>query len=158
MPQPMHHRTTDLLTPPVKKSPRARLLVVGNDPLIRELHAVVLRMDDFEVATAEDGVAALELLAEERFDLVLTERHMPKLDGASIVLALRSAGSRIPVIMVSDSLADTPLPPGIVSKISAAIPKPARTTEVLSAVARALPPPSPRERPCRFGKVQLLAA
>jgi CheY-like chemotaxis protein len=133
----MHHLTIDLPTP-VKKSPRARLLVVDDDPLIRELHAAVLRMDGYKVATAKDGVAALEVLAEERFDLVLTERHMPKFDGASIVLALRSAGSRIPMIMVSGSLADTPLPPEIVREI--AIPKLARTAEVLSAVARALSP------------------
>jgi CheY-like chemotaxis protein len=157
MPQPMHHLTVDLLTP-AKESPRARLLVVGDDPLIRELHAVVLRMDGYEVVTAEDGVAALELLAEERFDLVLTERRMPKFGGASIVLALRSAGSRIPVIMVSNSPADTPLPPRIVGEISAAIPKPARAAEVLSAVARALPPPPPRERPCRVRGTKLLAA
>jgi CheY-like chemotaxis protein len=77
----MHHLTVDLITP-AKESPRARLLVVGDDPLIRELHAVVLRMDGYEVVTAEDGVAALELLAEERFDLVLTERRMPKFGGA----------------------------------------------------------------------------
>ena len=141
----MHHLTVDLPTP-VKKPPRARLLVVDDDPLIRELHAAVLRMDGYEVAIAKDGVAALELLAEERFDLVLTERQMPKFDGASIVLALRSAGSRIPMIMVSGSLADTPLPPEIVREISVAIPKLARTAEVLSAVARALSPAPPGEK------------
>ena len=133
MPHPTHH-----LPIPVEKTPRARLLVVDDDSLLRELHAVVLRMDGYEVTTAEDGVAALELLAEGRFDLVLTERHMPKFDGASIVLALRSAGSRIPMIMVSGSLADTLLPLEIVREISAAIPKRARTAELLSAVARAL--------------------
>jgi CheY-like chemotaxis protein len=153
MPHPMHQLTIDLPTP-VKKSPRARLLVVDDDPLIREFHAAVLRMDGYEVATAKDGVAALELLAEERFDLVLTERHMPKFDGASIVLALRSAGSRIPMIMVSGSLADPPLPPEIVREISVAIPKLARTAEVLSAVAGALSPAPPRAGkpvPCSEG-------
>jgi CheY-like chemotaxis protein len=157
MPHPINRFTLDF-TALVKKLPRARLLVVNDDLLIRELHAAVLRMDGYEVATAADGVAALELLAEERFDLVLTERHMPKFDGVSILLALRSAGSRIPLIMISGSLADNPLPPAIVREISAAIPKRARTAEVLSAVARALSNPPPHESPHRPLRAQFLTA
>ena len=153
----MHRFTMDVTTL-VEESPRARLLIVNDDLLIRELHAVVLRMDGYEVATVADGVAALELLAEEHFDLVLTERHMPKFDGASILLALRSAGSRIPVIMISGSLTDNQLPPGIVREISAALPKRARTAEVLSAVARALSPAPSHESPRRPPRAHLVTA
>jgi CheY-like chemotaxis protein len=157
MPPSIRHFTIDLATP-VERLARARLLVVYDDPLIRELHAAVLRVDGYKVVTAEDGVTALELLAEQRFDLVLIERHMPMFDGPSIVLALRSAGSPIPIIMFSGSLADTSLPPGIVREISATIPKHARTAEVLSAVARALSPAPGRERPCRPWRAQLVTA
>ena len=145
----MHHLA------PVNKSPRGHLLVVDDDQVIRELHALVLSLEGYEVATAEDGVAALERLATEQFDLVLTDRHMPNLDGVSMVLALRSAGSRIPVVMVSGSLADTPLPPAVAREVSAALPKPARTAEVLSAVARALRPAPLRESLSHFRRVHL---
>ena len=141
----MQHLTIDF-TASFKESRRARLLVVDDDPFVRDLHTTVLRLNGYEIATAEDGVDALEQLADERFDLVLTDRNIPSIDGASIVLALRSAGSQIPIIMVSGSLAQTPLPAAIAREIFAAIPKPAQIAEVLSAVARAYhrrPPPSP---------------
>lgn len=118
--------------------PRARVLVVDDDELIRHLHSRILTMAGYEVETAEDGVAALERLATAAFDLVLTDKHIPRLSGSNIVLSLRSAGSKIPVVMVSGSLAMHPLPPEVAREVFAALPKPARTSEVLSAVALAL--------------------
>jgi DNA-binding response OmpR family regulator len=98
------------------------LLIVDDDPLIRELHTRVLQSEGYEVETAGDGAAALERLAVKKFDLVVIDRAMPNLDGASMVLALRSAGSRIPVVMVTGSLAQAPLPPRIAHEVSAALP------------------------------------
>ena len=139
-------------------SSRARLLVVDDDPLLRELHATVLRIFGYEVATAEDGADALEQLAEESFDLVLTDRQMPNLDGVSMVLALRSAGSVIPIIMFSGSLSHAPLPAAVAGEFFAAIPKPARTPEVFSAVAAALDCASRRREPRQIRDAHLLAA
>ena len=125
---------------------RGRILVVDDDCVIAGLHAAVLELEGYEVVTAENGEDALMQLAFDRFDLVLTDRNMPVLDGASMVLALRTAGSRIPVVMVSGSLAFSPLPPAVACEISAALPKPARVAEVLAAIARALKPASEEER------------
>jgi len=137
----MHHAAR--LTSSSNKSPRARLLVVDDEHLIRELYGRVLSLDGYEVETAEDGAAGLEWLAKEHFDLVLTDRQMPQLDGASMLLAIRSAGSRIPVIMISASLAAQPLPAGIAKELSAGLLKPAGRAELLAAVAAALRPASP---------------
>lgn len=153
----MKHRSTDI-SATSRQSSRARLLVVDDDPLLRELHATVLRIYGYEVATAENGVDALEQLAEEPFDLVLTDRQMPNLDGVSIVLALRSAGSGIPVIMFSGSLSHAPLPAAVAGEFFAAIPKPARTPEVLSAVAAALDPAPRRPDLLQVRNDHLLAA
>lgn len=125
-------------TPPVHRVPYARVLIVDDDPEIRRLHARVLTLEGYVVETAEDGADALERLAEEDFDLVLTDKQMPNLDGTGIVLALRSAGSQIPVVMVSGSLARHPLPESVAGEIFVALPKPARITEIISAVALAL--------------------
>ena len=65
-------------------SPRPRLLIVDDDPCIRELHTLVLRSEGYEVETAADGAAALERLAVKIFDLVVTDRAMPT-DGASLI-------------------------------------------------------------------------
>jgi len=116
----------------------ARVLVVDDNQALCELHAEALKLEGYEVVACFDGVDALEQLAADQFDLVVTDRIMPVLDGASMILALRSAGSRIPVVMVSGSLVQTPLPPGVAREISAALPKPARLREMLAAVARAL--------------------
>jgi len=117
---------------------RPRLLIVNEDPLTRELHTLVLSLEGYDVETACDGAAALERLAVEQFDAVVTNRAMPNLDGASMVLALRSAGSEVPIVMVSGSLSEAPLLRLVACEISAVVPKPARTNEILSAVAHAL--------------------
>ena len=117
---------------------RPRLLVVNENPLTRELHTLVLNLEGYDVETACDGAAALERLAVEQFDAVVTNRAMPNLDGASMVLALRSAGSEVPIVMVSGSLSEAPLLRLVACEISAVAPKPARTNEILSAVAHAL--------------------
>ena len=122
---------------PISAHP-ARILVVDDNQALCGLHAEVLEMEGYEVATAADGSEALERLASEKFDLVITDRVMPVLDGASMILALRSAGVRIPVVMVSGSLVQSPLPPGVAREVSAALPKPARLDEMIAAVARAL--------------------
>ena len=126
--------------------PRARLLIVDDDQLIRELHARVLNLAGYDTETAGNGVEALERLADEPFDLVLTDKQMPGLSGANIVLALRSAGSRIPIVMVSGSITQYPLPPAVAREVFVALPKPARSAEVISAVALAL---SSRPAPTR---------
>jgi len=133
----MPHSTRNLDVP-ASRLPRARLLVVDDDQLIRELHARVLIVAGYEVETAEDGIDALERLAEEPFDLVITDNYMPRLSGSNVTLTLRSAGSRIPVVMVSGSLAATPLPAGVAREVFVALCKPARSAEVVSAVALAL--------------------
>lgn len=116
----------------------ARILVVDDDQLVCGLHALVLERQGYEVVTAENGADALNQLSWGEFDLVITDRQMPILDGASLVQALRSSGSRIPVIMISSSLATSPLPAAISRELAAALMKPARPSEVLDATARAL--------------------
>jgi CheY-like chemotaxis protein len=123
--------------------PGARILVVDDDEDIRKLHAAILTLEGYEVEMAEDGADALEQLTTGRFDLVFTDRLMPVLDGERLVLALRSAGIRTPVVIVSGSLAQCPLSERVAREVSAALSKPIRATEVLAAIFRALHPFQP---------------
>ena len=136
----IHSFTSQAAITAAAGAPAPRILIVDHDVLVCGLHAAVLELSGYEVETAENGEDALTELACGHFDLVLTDRHLPILDGASLVLALRSAGSRIPVVMVSRSLAHEPLPPGVAREVSATLPKPARVAEILAAVAAALLP------------------
>ena len=61
---------------------RAHILLVDDDPLISELVLDMLVMDGYAVDTAPNGVAALDKLENQRYDLIVTDLHMPKLDGS----------------------------------------------------------------------------
>lgn len=141
---PNEHRVADSGT-----STRARVLIVDDDAQVSELYTLVLTEAGYEVVTALDGAVALEQFADRPFDLVLTDRYMPNLDGANMILAIRSAGSKIPIVMASGSLVRQPLPPAISRELSAALPKPVHVTEIVAAVERALNSP-PRESLLRF--------
>ena len=63
---------------------RARILLVDDDPMITELIIDMLSLDGYDVETAPNGVAALEKVQGRPYDLILTDLHMPKLDGADL--------------------------------------------------------------------------
>jgi len=123
---------------PIPLTPPARILIVDDDHLLCGLHSLVLERHGYDTVTAENGEDALTQLSFGHFDLVVTDRAMPVLDGASMVLALRSAGSRIPVIMISGSLALSPLPPAVAREVNIALLKPAHPKEIIEAVAQVL--------------------
>lgn len=61
-----------------------RVLVVDDEPELAELMRTMLEDAGYEVATAETGAVALEMLAEVRFDAIVSDLHMPGLDGAGL--------------------------------------------------------------------------
>ena len=119
----------------------ARILVVDDDVVLRSTHEAVLQFEGYHTESAEDGEEALVMLATSRFDLVLTDRNMPNLDGCGLIRALRKGGSRIPVMMVSGSLAgDGTLPDDVRNEVTVALPKPALVRDILAGVAHSLRP------------------
>jgi CheY-like chemotaxis protein len=140
-----HTATIDVLatSPSANNSTRPRLLVVEDDAAMRELHALVLNLQGYQVEIACDGAAGLERLADEEFDLVVdvvvTERAMPNLDGVRMVLALRSAGSKYPDRHGLRFPRGGTATAQVACEFSAMPRKPTRTAEILSAVAHALP-------------------
>ncbi len=83
----------------------ARILLVEDDPSIREVTAIGLRQAGFTVTTASDGQAGLERFAAEPFDLVLLDVMLPRLDGLEVCRAIRRT-STVPVVMLT-ARADT---------------------------------------------------
>lgn len=80
-----------------------RLLVVDDVQDDRLISARHLELLGYECAFAEDGEAALSLISEERFDLVLLDILMPGLNGISVLKRVRETHSRdeLPVIMLT---------------------------------------------------------
>src|SRR4051812_2844448 len=78
----------------------ARILLVEDDPSIREVTAMGLRAAGFEVETAPDGVAGLERWRKAEPDLVLLDVMLPRMDGLEVCREIRRA-STTPVVMLT---------------------------------------------------------
>jgi two-component system, OmpR family, response regulator MprA len=78
-----------------------RLLVVDDDPAIRQALELVLGVSGFAVTSAADGRAAMRTLAAERSDAVILDVLMPGLDGLEVCRRMRAAGDRTPVLMLT---------------------------------------------------------
>ncbi|RKS76742.1 response regulator receiver domain-containing protein [Actinomadura pelletieri DSM 43383] len=83
--------------------PLGRVLVVDDDEVIRQLIAVNLQLEGFEVATAVDGQDCLERVAEVRPDVVTLDVMMPRLDGWVTAVRLREdpETAHIRVVMIT---------------------------------------------------------
>lgn len=95
----------DINTRPTKarslgSTPRATLLVVDDDPDVREMLRMLFS-HRFDVITVKSGKQALEILASYPVDVVLLDLLMPELDGLAVLERLRASGCKARVIVVS---------------------------------------------------------
>ncbi len=83
----------------------ATILLIEDDPSIREVTAIGLRNAGFTVETADDGRAGLDRFEAGSFDLVLLDVMLPRLDGLEVARAIRRT-STLPIVMLT-ARADT---------------------------------------------------
>lgn len=76
------------------------ILVVEDEPSLREVVSLYLRRAGYQVATAADGQAALDWLAQATPDLVVLDLMLPKVDGLAVTRWLRARGDT-PIIMLT---------------------------------------------------------
>ena len=88
----------------VKKTPKIHsILVVDDSHTTRHIEQIILEAENYNVATAVDGIEALEKMKQYKFDLVVTDVKMPRMDGFVLLHNMRHKDELkdIPVIMVS---------------------------------------------------------
>jgi two-component system, OmpR family, response regulator MprA len=78
-----------------------RILVVDDEPAVREVLDRILRFEGFEVAVAGDGREAVRSQAAAPADAVLLDVLMPGLDGLEVCRRMRDTGDRTPVLMLT---------------------------------------------------------
>jgi len=78
-----------------------RILVVENDPAVRDALARALCHEGYTVETAGEGGTALAMIRDETFGLILLDIMMPHLDGIEVCRRIRSSGDDTPVLMVT---------------------------------------------------------
>ena len=80
----------------------ARVLVVDDDPAIRQLLTDVLEMEGYEVSVVGDGVSAVRTVTADSPDFVVLDVMMPGLDGFGVLSAIRALpGEPVPVLMLT---------------------------------------------------------
>jgi two-component system, OmpR family, response regulator MprA len=79
----------------------ATVLIAEDDRSVRQALERALRLEGYVVVSANDGLAALELVASSEPNLVLLDVTMPFLDGFSVCRELRARSNRVPVLMLT---------------------------------------------------------
>lgn len=97
----------------------AIILLVDDDPLLRETVAAALKTAGHEVMEARDGVKALQQFSRRRPDLIITDIFMPERDGLETIIAVRKLQPAIPVIAMSGHSDDSSLYLHVAHKLGA---------------------------------------
>jgi two-component system OmpR family response regulator len=82
-------------------SQQPKVLVIDDEPGVRGLIGEALSLSEITAVQAADGLEALSFLRRERFDLLILDINMPKLDGLALLEKLRTEGMSVPVLMLS---------------------------------------------------------
>jgi DNA-binding response OmpR family regulator len=86
----------------VAERARQRILVVDDDPSIRETLRIALSKAGYEVLQARDGEEATRLWRDQGADLIITDLHMPDKNGLEVIMELRAHSPSTPIIAMSD--------------------------------------------------------
>ncbi len=115
-----------------------RALVVDDSAVIRELIAVNLELEGFEVATAGDGESALRLARELHPDVITLDVMMPRITGFEAVELLRQEPdtASIPIVMVTGRAQAADLARGEEVGVDAYLTKPFEPAELIEVVTR----------------------
>ena len=76
-------------------------LVVDDEPMVRNLVAEFLKTDEHTVEVAANGREGLEMFRAGKFDLVLTDRAMPEMNGDQLATAIKQRDPQTPIIMLT---------------------------------------------------------
>jgi CheY-like chemotaxis protein len=118
--------------------PPHRILVVDDEPAIRQLSVQVLGNYGYQVDAAEDGAAGWEALHDGCYDLLITDNNMPKVSGIELVNLLRSARMTLPVVLATSAIPTEALNRNPSLQIAAMLLKPFTCGELLETVEKAL--------------------
>ncbi len=92
---------TDDSNVPDAASPRARVLMVEDEPSARRALAMLLAEEGYEVETASSGEEALEMIGASHPDVLLTDVRMPGMTGIELLSRARAADPSLPVVVMT---------------------------------------------------------
>lgn len=115
-----------------------KILIAEDDQELRQLFQHVLMKNGYAVKGVDDGQKALDALAEDYYDLIISDIMMPNVDGYSLVQQLRDSGSNIPVMMITAKDAFDDMRLGFLSGTDEYMVKPVNVNEMVLRVGALL--------------------
>jgi len=128
----------------VKKG--VQILVVDDEPIVRQSITMLLEHDGHEVWQADSGEAALSEMAKRRFDLVITDFSMPGMQGDQLVTRIRQMIPTQPIIMITAFVEDYKVFGEASGRVDALLDKPFTFQELREAIKRVLIQEQPDQR------------
>lgn len=119
-------------------SERRRVLVVDDEPLLRDIVSEWLEFEGYAVLTAENGADALRLLEETPADLVVTDIRMPIMDGVELLKELKESDRYSPAVIFVSGFTDVTAREAFDLGVEAILAKPFSDTDLIAAVRRVL--------------------
>lgn len=110
------------------------LLVVEDDQGLRSVVKMILEDAGFTVSTANDGLDAIKAMESARFDLIILDLMMPRMDGETFIRTIESNGSRgnLPIIILTAKQVDDVYTQNL--HVNVIITKPFEMTDLLSKI------------------------
>jgi CheY-like chemotaxis protein len=116
----------------------ASILIADDEPDMREIFSAWLRSLGCTVTEVADGKEALDALLSGKFDALVTDVRMPRLNGIELVRRLHRSGSHTPVIIFVSGFVDLPLPDAYDLGVEAVLSKPCHRKELIGALRRSI--------------------
>lgn len=115
---------------------RPKILLVDDNPIILEIEKSVLKVENYDIETALDGVEALEKVDSFRPDLVLLDIMMPQMDGFQVARSMKENEKtrEIPIVMVTAKRRPEDMNEGYLEGAAGYITKPFKSEELLKVV------------------------
>lgn len=112
------------------------ILIVDDEAIIRDFLSEVL--EEYDLSMAADGDEAIALLAQQHFDLIITDLRMPKVTGEEVVKAAREKDPKQKVIVISGYSSLYTVSQTVASGACAFLSKPFSIKELMQTVSTAL--------------------
>lgn len=122
----------------------ARILITEDEDTLRMFVARALRLDGHETHEAGDGVEGLEKLAENAYDLLLSDIRMPAMDGIELAHQAAAQFPDLKILLMTGYAEQRERADDLACKIVDVVQKPFALPEIRKAVAMALAAPSSR--------------
>jgi excisionase family DNA binding protein len=126
---------------PVRNT-RQRVLVVDDEPSIRDLLSKTLALAEYDVDTAPDGTTALDRMRAYNYDLLIADLKMPGMDGLTLIRQAKRIKADLPVIIITGFSTESSAIEAVNLGVAGYLTKPFRVPQVLAAASKALGAPA----------------